>query len=590
MALPQTGQLTAETVSISTSPDSLSFRWEDAGGRLAGLPGGAVNIAHEILDRHVAEGRKERVALRWLGRSNDDRRDYTYAQLSDLAARAARVLRDQGIRPGDVVAVLLPRSPELYIAALGIWKIGAIFCPLFGAFGPGPVKVRLEFSRAKALIADSALYARKVAAQRATLPDLTTVLLLSSDGSPAVAEDAGDFRTLLAQADPTGQTTEPTPPDHPAFLHFTSGTTGTPKGALHAHRSVLSYLVSGIAVFGLTENDIYWCTAEPGWITATAYAIVVPLAAGCTALLDGADFEPRHWYEVLRDEQVTVWYTTPTSIRLMMRYGAALARSYRRNTLRVAASVGEPLNPEAVAWGIKAFGLPFLDTWWQTEVGAIAVANLPGAQRPGSMGRPLPGCDIAVLHRHPTRNDPVTHPDEVGELALRATHPAMFIGYLGAPERSEAAFVDGWYRSGDLVRRDADGYLWFVGRGDDMIKSAGQSIGPFEIESTLMDHPAVAEIGVVGKPDLLLREVPVAYVSLNPGFEPGEALRLELLSFARQHLGAAMAPQEIHFIRALPKTTTGKILRRALKVQTHTETEEVDGGLERAGPEPFDDI
>ncbi|HTH16094.1 MAG TPA: AMP-binding protein, partial [Magnetospirillum sp.] len=536
-------------------------------------PGGGLNIAHEAVDRHVADGAGSRRALVSLGRRYE-RRVLTYAELADTSSRVAGALLGLGLKPGDAVAVLLGRSVELYQAALGIWKAGGVFCPLFSAFGPGPVRSRLELSRAKVLIAGESLYARKVAPTRGNLPDLEHVLLVPDEPDMPLGDHAGcsDFRAAMTAAAParTVETTEASP----AFVHFTSGTTGTPKGALHSHAAVLSHLVTGRQVFDLRADDVYWCTADPGWITNTAYALITPLVNGCTSVIDEADFDPRRWYGVLKEEKVSVWYTTPTNIRMMMRYGAALARTYRENSLRLAASVGEPLNPEAVTWGDKALGAPFLDTWWQTETGAIAIANLPGQGRPGSMGRPLPGVEVAVVKRNLSKIEVLDEPETVGELALKANLPSLFSAYVGDSGRYQSAIVDGWYLTGDLVRRDAEGYFWFVGRSDDMIKSAGHTIGPFEIECALMDHPAVAEIGVVGKPDLLLREVPVAFVSLNPGFEPGEALRLELLYTARQELGSAMAPREITFVEAMPKTTTGKILRRALKAKAVSEPEE----------------
>jgi len=576
MAMPTNG----------TTADESRFDWNTARTLLAGLPGGGLNIAHEAVDRHVAAGNGGRRALISLGRRYE-RRAVTYAQLAEDSSKVAAVLRDLGVKPGDTVAVLLGRSVELYQAALGIWKAGGVFCPLFGVFGPGPLRSRLELSRAKVLIAAETLYARKVAAVRRNLPDLEHVLLVADEPDAALGEHEGcqDFRARVQAAQPAA--TEATTAASPAFVHFTSGTTGTPKGALHAHGAVLSHLVTGRQVFDLVPDDVYWCTADPGWITNTVYALIVPLVNGCTAVVDEAEFDPRRWYGVLKDEQVTVWYTTPTNIRMMMRYGAALARTYRENSLRLAASAGEPLNPEAVVWGDKALGAQFHDTWWQTETGAIAIANLAGDGKPGSMGRPLPGIEAAVVTRNLSKVEVVTEPDSVGELALRADLPSLFSGYVGDPGRYQSCFADGWYLTGDLVRRDADGFFWFVGRSDDMIKSAGHTIGPFEIECSLMEHPAVAEIGVVGKPDLLLREVPVAFVSLNPGFEEGEALRTELLYYARQHLGSAIAPREIQFVETMPKTTTGKIMRRALKAKAVAEPDE-DLPL-GANPGRFDD-
>ncbi len=557
MALPMGGDTTGEAT---------PFDWTKARDELlTGMPGGGINLAYEAVDRHVAQGQGERLALVCLGRRYE-RRKITYAQLADWSSRLSSVLAGLGVRAGEPVAVLLGRVGELYVSALGAWKAGAVFCPLFSSFGPGPLKSRLELSRARVLIASESLYLRKVAPLRASMPGLQHVLLVGDDGNPP-GTHAGclDFQAVVdaAQPAPVANTIERSP----AFVHFTSGTTGTPKGALHGHGSVLAYAVTGQKVFNLVPDDIYWCTADPGWITNTAYTLIVPLVAGCTSVVDEAEFDPRRWYGILKDEKVTVWYTTPTNIRMMMRFGAALARIYRENSLRLAASVGEPLNGDAVAWGEKALGAPFLDTWWQTETGAIAIANLPGQTRPGSMGRPLPGVETMVVKRDLSKISVVEDPDQVGELAIKSDFPSLFTGYVDDPGRYKSAFADGWFLTGDLVRRDADGYYWFVGRSDDMIKSASHTIGPFEIEGTLMSHPAIAEIGVVGVPDPLLREIPVAFVSPNPGFEPGEALRNELLAFARHELGSAMAPRDLHFIESMPKTTTGKILRRALKNQ-----------------------
>lgn len=564
----------SDTVNEGASANSTS-RWDELREELCTHPDGGINIGTGCSDRHVAAGRGEQIAVRCLG-PRLQQRDVSYAELSDRSSRLAAVLAELGLQPGDTVAVLLRRVPELFVSALGVLKAGGVYCPLFATFGPGPIRSRLGLAQAKVLIVADDLYARKVAASRAALPDLQHVLLVGEDGArTAPAEGCLDFATLIETTAPAQPVA--TRPTDPALLHFTSGTTGTPKGVVQSHRAILAHLATGRELFGLEPDDIFWCTADPGWITSTAYGVIAPLACGATVLADEADINPRRWYGILADEKVTAWYTTPTAIRAMMRYGAALARSYRSNSLRVAASVGEPLNTEAVLWGQKALGVPFLDTWWQTEIGSVAIANCPAeGQRPGSMGRALPGIHAAVVKREGSHLEMIETPDSVGELAIRPGWPSMLSGYVGNGILLGAGLVDGWYLTGDLVRRDADGFFWFVGRADDMIKCGGLQIGPFEVEGLLMNHPALAEVGVVGKPDLLLREVPVAFASLNPGFQAGDALRGEVLAFARQELGAAMAPRELHFIPELPKTIAGKIMRRVLRAKAVEEPEDID--------------
>jgi acetyl-CoA synthetase len=361
-----------------------------------------------------------------------------------------------------------------------------------------------------------------------------------------------------------------------ALLHFTSGTTGTPKGAVHVHAAVIAHHETGRTALDLHPEDVFWCTADPGWVTGTSYGVIAPLTHGVTSIVDEAEFDAARWYQILQDQRVSVWYTAPTALRMLMRAGVELARQYDLSHLRFVASVGEPLNPEVVVWGQEALGLPVHDNWWQTETGGIMIANLAGSDvRPGSMGRSLPGVEVAILERgpdgraavHDGQVDVVEEPDRDGELALRPGWPSMFRGYLHEDERYRRCFVGGWYLTGDVARRSADGSLWFVGRADDVIKSAGHLIGPFEVESALMEHPAVAEVGVIGKPDPIVGEVVKAFVTLKTGFSADEDLRKELLGHARKRLGPVVAPKEIDFRANLPKTRSGKIMRRLLKAR-----------------------
>jgi acetyl-CoA synthetase len=544
------------------------FSWDEARGELDGLPRGrGLNIAHEAVDRHATGPRAGRVALRWLGKRGEAR-DLTFRDLCALTSRFANVLHALGLDRGDRVYALAGRIPELYVAALGTLKHGSVFCPLFSAFGPEPIRARLAIGGARALVTTTALYERKVAPLRAALPHLEHVLLVGEGNGPIDVPGTRDLRALLAAADDRYEI-GPTDPEDPALLHFTSGTTGTPKGAIHVHEAVVAHHVTGRLALDLHPEDRYWCTADPGWVTGTSYGIVAPLTNGVTTIVDEADFDAERWYRILTGERVSVWYTAPTAIRMLMKAGTALARARGFPALRFLASVGEPLNPEAVAWGQEALGLPFHDNWWQTETGGIMIANFAALEiRPGSMGRPLPGVEAAIVRKAGDgRVEVVEAPDVEGELALRPGWPSMFRGYWGEPERYRKCFAGGWYLTGDLARRDRDGYYWFVGRADDVIKSSGHLIGPFEVESVLMEHKAVAEAGVIGKPDPVAGEVVKAFVSLRVGHEPTAELRRELLAFARTRLGAVVAPKELEFQASLPKTRSGKIMRRLLRAR-----------------------
>jgi acetyl-CoA synthetase len=544
-----------------------AFSWEGARELLDGLPRGrGLNIAHEAVDRHAHGPWRDRLALRFLSKEGS-RRDFTYGELAEATSRFASALRTLGVGKGDRVFALLGRVPELYVAALGTLKNGSVFCPLFSAFGPEPVRARLEMGAGKVLVTSEAFYRRKVEPVRTALPALEHVLLLGEE-TPGEIPGARALAPLLAQASPRFEI-PPTAPEDLAVLHFTSGTTGRPKGAMHVHRAVVAHHVTGRFALDLHDGDVFWCTADPGWVTGTSYGIVSPLTNGVTSIVDEAEFDAERWYRVLQDERVTVWYTAPTAIRMLMKAGTELARSYDLSHLRFVASVGEPLNPEGVVWGAEALGRPIHDNWWQTETGGIMIANFAALPvKPGSMGRPLPGITAAIVARGADgRVAEVTEPGVEGELALRPGWPSMFRGYLGDEARYRACFADGWYLTGDLARRDADGCFWFVGRKDDVIKSAGHLIGPFEVESALLEHPAVAEAAAIGKPDPVALESVKAFVALKPGFAPTDALRLELVGFGRSRLGKAVAPKEIDFLPSLPRTRSGKIMRRLLKAR-----------------------
>ncbi|MGW1159769.1 acetate--CoA ligase [Streptomyces sp. NPDC002519] len=553
------------------------FTWSQARSSLAGLPIGGLNIAHEAVDKHAGPERADKPALRCVSRDNTVS-TVTYGELARRASRFANVLQSLGVGRGDRVFTLLGRCPELYAVVLGSLKNTSVLCPLFSAFGPGPVEQRLRLGDARVLVTTAALYRRKVADRRSSLTGLEHVLIVGPDAGELPGTVS--FDDLVSGA-PETFAIPPTSPEDMALLHFTSGTTGTPKGAIHVHEAVVAHYATAAFALDLHPEDVYWCTADPGWVTGMSYGVIAPLVHGVTVVVDEGDYDARRWYRILGEQRVTVWYTAPTALRMLMRATPRegpydLPRSYDLSALRFIASVGEPLNPEAVVWGQEVLGLPVHDNWWQTETGCIMIANFAASEiQPGSMGRPLPGVEAAVLQQGEDgralitdgRVTEVESPGAEGELALRPGWPSMFRGYLHDTERYEAAFADGWYLTGDLVKRDADGWYWFVGRADDVIKSAGHLIGPFEVESALMEHAAVAEAGVIGRPDPVAGNIVKAFVSLRPGIEPTADLERELLAFARRLLGPAVAPREIVFDQNLPRTRSGKIMRRLLRAR-----------------------
>jgi acetyl-CoA synthetase len=542
------------------------FSWENISSELSGLPDGrGFNIAHEAVDRHANGPLRNHLAIRWLG-DNGTVLDFTYRDLQEQSNRFANLLCRLGLDKGECVSVLTGRIPQLYIAVFGTLKALGVVCPLFAAFGPEPIFQRLERGKVKILVTTWDLYRKKVAGLSARLPELQHILIVDQ------ADDPGDglwsMPRLMNEA--SSEFTIPaTDPEDRAVLHFTSGTTGMPKGAIHVHNAVLIHYMTGQYVMDFHPGDIFWCTADPGWVTGTSYGIIAPLLHGITNIVDEADFDAGRWYRILDRERVSVWYTAPTAIRRLMRMGTEPREQFNLTHLRLIHSVGEPLNPEAVVWGRDVLGLPVHDNWWQTETGGIMIANFASMDIcPGSMGRPLPGIEVAIVSRVAENRVQVLGVRNVeGELAIKPGWPSMFRGYINDEERYHKCFLDGWYLTGDLAKCDDHGYYWFIGRGDDIIKTSGHMVGPFEVESALMEHPAVAEAGVIGKPDPLTGEMVKAFVCLKPGFEPNDELCRQLIGFARRLLGPTIAPREIEFNNHLPKNRAGKIMRRLLKAR-----------------------
>jgi len=489
--------------------------------------------------------------------------DFSGPQLAARSAGFANLLALLGIAPGQVVAVFTERCPVLYIAALGTLKARAVFCPLFASFGPEPLFQRLARSKAVVLITDKRRYQEKVAGLRSRLPDLKSILLTDADTDM-------DGRTLSLERTLAGQSEvfaiPATDPRDPALLFFTSGTTGLPKGALHVHGAAKALGITGLKVLDLGPGDAYWCTADPGWVTGTMYGLLAPLLLGATAIVDEAEFDAQRWLAILQDQRVNVWYTSPSALRRMMHLSTETLQRFDLKALRMAFAVGEALTADVVTWGRKALGRRIRDTWWQTETGAIMIAQHPGVTpRPGAMGKPIPLVRAVVMHKGADgQMGPVTEAGAVGELALQTPWPSLFTAYLDDDPLYRSRFVQSWYLTGDLVRQDPDGYLWFVGRCDDLIKTAGHMVGPVEVEAVLLAHPAVAEAAVVGIPDPLIGQAVKAFIVLKEGVWAGKGLELDLLAYARRRLGPALAPREAEFVKHLPRNRADKILRRLL--------------------------
>ncbi|AST96971.1 acetate--CoA ligase [Shouchella clausii] len=532
-----------------------NFDWEDVRKTFSWHKTGKVNLAYEAIDYHAENGKGEQVALYY----SDARRDesYTFAEMKTFSNKAANVLKEANVQKGDRVFIFMPRTPELYFTLLGAIKIGAIVGPLFEAFMEGAVRDRLEDSGAKVLVTTPTLLER---VPFDDLPDLETVLVADE-----TYEDNGSFLQLnkRLQAAPSDFAIEWVDREDGLILHYTSGSTGKPKGVLHVHEAMVQHYHTAKVVLDLQQDDIYWCTADPGWVTGTSYGIFAPWLAGVTNVVRGGRFSPTDWYETIQRYKVTVWYSAPTAFRMLMSAGDELVKQYDLSSLRHVLSVGEPLNPEVVRWGVKVFDKRIHDTWWMTETGAQMICNYPAMEiRPGSMGKPIPGVEAAIID---DRGNELP-PNRMGNLAIKKGWPAMMRAIWNNEAKYQSYFeLDGWYVSGDSAYMDDDGYFWFQGRIDDVIMTAGERVGPFEVESKLVEHPAVAEAGVIGKPDPVRGEIIKAFIALRQGYEVTDELKEEIRQFVKTGLAAHAAPREMEFRKSLPKTRSGKIMRRVLK-------------------------
>lgn len=531
------------------------FQWSEAEKAFSWYETGRVNMAYEAIDRHAESFRKNKVALYYRDAVRNEK--YTFKEMKELSNQVANVLRQTAdIQKGDRVFVFMPRSPEMYFAVLGIIKTGAIVGPLFEAFMEGAVRDRLEDSGAKAIVTTPELLPRVPVGD---LPELKYVFLVG-DG---ITEEGPyiDLKKRMKEASKHFDI-EWVDRQDGLILHYTSGSTGKPKGVLHVHNAMIQHYQTAKWVLDLKEDDIYWCTADPGWVTGTSYGIFGPWLCGASSVVVGGRFSPDAWYQTIQDFGVTVWYSAPTAFRMLMGAGDEIVKKYDLSSLRHILSVGEPLNPEVIRWGMKVFGRRIHDTWWMTETGAHLICNYPCmAIKPGSMGKPIPGVEAAIIDDQGN----VLPPYRMGNLAIKKGWPSMMKTIWNNPQKYESYFIGDWYVSGDSAYMDEDGYFWFQGRVDDVINTSGERVGPFEVESKLVEHPAVAEAGVIGKPDPVRGEIIKAFIALREGYEPSEELKEDIRQFVKQGLAAHAAPREIEFRDKLPKTRSGKIMRRVLK-------------------------
>lgn len=508
-----------------------------------------VNLGYHAVDAHLGTPTETKLALVWEG-DNGATATFTFGEMARFSNQYANYLTSLGVVKGDRVFLFLPRIPVLYAAFLGILKTGAIAGTLFSAFQQQALVDRLANSEARIVFTTKELSQRL---RKDQLPKLERIIIVDSpEFLGAIAKQSENFTAV------------PMKPEDYAFMLYTSGTTGKPKGIVHVHGGITQQYTTAKWVLDLRPTDVYWCTADPGWVTGIVYGILSPWMLGVTMVVHGGRFDPNIWYTILEKYKVTVWYTAPTAIRMLMAKGEALAKSHNLTSLRHLCSVGEPLNPEAIRWGLKAFGLPFHDTWWQTETGAMMMVNLPQMDiKIGSMGKPFPQIEAAIVDDN---GNPIPDKKE-GTLAFRPGWPSMMAAVWQNDEKYKSYFVNGWYISGDHAWKDEEGYYWFMGRSDDVIKTSGERVGPFEVESALVEHPSVVEAGVIGKPDEVRGEIIKAFIVLKPGKEPSDALKTELSEFVKKHLAGHAYPREIEFIDKLPKTRSGKIMRRILKAK-----------------------
>lgn len=569
MSMQQTDIITKDPEKFIKTPNLPDYEdgyktlsWKKMSHNVDSFSDGTFNVAYNAIDRHVANGKKNKVALYYKG-ANGEKEEYTFGEVKSLSDKFANVLTSQDVTKGDRVFIFLPTIPERYVAFLGILKLGAIAGTMFAAFQEMALLDRLSDSEAKIVITNAALYPRIKHIWK-DLPHLEKVILVGR-GSDALPSDENivSYDAEMKKASDSFAIAHLQPEDF-SYMLYTSGTTGKPKGVVHSHYDILQAMMTTKYVLDVQEDDVYWCTADLGWVTGVVYGCLGPWGLGATQVISEERFSPEGWYNLIKDYNVTVWYSAPTAIRMLM--GSEVdPKDFKLHSLRHLCSVGEPLNPEAIWWALEKFKLPFHDTWWQTEQGGITITNYPSLNiKPGSMGKPFPGVVAAIIDDEGNELGVNTE----GNLALKsATVSSLMKRIWNNEEKFQSYFIGEWYLSGDRAYKDEDGYFWFIGRADDVINTSGERIGPFEVESALVEYPDVVEAGVIGKPDALRGEIIKAFVVVKPGVEKSEELKEKIKAFVKKHLAGHAYPREIDFIDKLPKTRSGKIMRRVLKAK-----------------------
>jgi len=536
------------------------FDWSIAEKELDYNKGDSINIGWYCSDRICKQGKANKKALIWEGLGGIEK-TYTFNDVRLRSNTIASFLTNLGIKNEDRVCLFMDKIPELYMGFLGILKLGAIAQPLFSAFGDESLHVRLDNAQTTAIITQRK-HVSKVRKILDQMPYLKHIIIVDYEGKKPLREREIAFNMDEAEQVENFNICQ-TKAESPSVLHYTSGTTGQPKGVKHVHYSLISQYLTTKWVLDLQDNDIYWCTADPGWVTGTSYGIIGPWSLGITQCVLDTGFSAESWYKFIEKRKITVWYSAPTAIRSLMKAGEDIIKQSNLTTLRHLASVGEPLNAEAVIWSEKVFGKAFLDTYWQTETGSMMLTNYPGMKiKPGSMGKPFPGITASILDTKTF--EPIIETGKIGLIGFKPGWPAMMRTYWANEETYQKKFENGWYLPGDRASIDKEGYFWFVGRDDDVINTGGHLVSPFEVESALLEHEAVAESAVVAKPDDVNMEVVKAFVTLKPGNEANDELELKIMNFIRKKLSPLAMPQEIEYVETLPKTRSGKIMRRLL--------------------------